>query len=102
MEFLNNLVKKYTSTSLILRIVIGLVVGAVLGVALKSWTWVGIMGSLFVGALRAVAPILVFVRKEQTGQEIRPGAVLLYDQYFSRCGSRSGSQLYVPCNHEAR
>ena len=35
MEFLNNLVKKYTSTSLILRIVIGLVVGAVLGAG--SW-----------------------------------------------------------------
>ena len=61
MEFLKNLVKKYTSTSLILRIVIGLVIGAILGVTLKSWTWVGIMGSLFVGALRAVAPILVFV-----------------------------------------
>ena len=61
MEFLNNLVKKYTGTSLILRIVIGLFVGAILGVTLKSWTWVGIMGSLFVGALRAVAPILVFV-----------------------------------------
>ena len=61
METFNNLVKKYTSTSLILRIVIGLVVGAILGVTLKSWTWVGIMGSLFVGALRAVAPVLVFV-----------------------------------------
>ena len=61
MEFLKNAVKKYTDTSLILRIVIGLVVGAILGVTLKSWTWVGLLGTLFVGALRAIAPILVFV-----------------------------------------
>ena len=61
MEFLKNAVKKYTSTSLILRIVIGLVIGAVLGLTLKSWTWIGLLGTLFVGALRAIAPILVFV-----------------------------------------
>ena len=61
MEFLKNAVKKYNDTSLILRIVIGLAVGAILGVTLKSWTWVGLLGTLFVGALRAIAPILVFV-----------------------------------------
>ena len=61
MNFLKNAVKKYTDTSLILRIVIGLVIGAILGMTLKSWTWVGILGTLFVGALRAIAPILVFV-----------------------------------------
>ena len=61
MEFLSNLMKRYTGTSLILRIAIGLVIGAILGVTVKSWTWIGIMGSMFVGALRAVAPVLVFV-----------------------------------------
>ena len=61
MEFLGNAVKKYTGTSLILRIVIGLVVGAILGLTLKSWTFIGLLGTLFVGALRAIAPILVFV-----------------------------------------
>ena len=61
MEFLKNAVKKYNDTSLILRIVIGLAIGAILGVTLKSWTWVGLLGTLFVGALRAIAPILVFV-----------------------------------------
>ena len=61
MEFFKNAVKKYTDTSLILRIVIGLVIGAILGMTLKSWTWVGLLGTLFVGALRAIAPILVFV-----------------------------------------
>lgn len=61
MGALKNIARKYTETSLILRIVIGLVIGAVLGVTLKSWTWIGIFGNLFVGALRAVAPVLVFV-----------------------------------------
>ncbi len=61
MEFLSSVLKKYTSTSLIIRILIGLVIGAVLGLTLKSWTWVGLLGTLFVGALRAIAPILVFV-----------------------------------------
>ena len=61
MDALKGIVKKYTETSLILRIVIGLVVGAVLGLTLKSWTWIGILGNMFVGALRAVAPVLVFV-----------------------------------------
>ena len=61
MDTLKGIVKKYTDTSLIVRIVIGLVIGAILGLTLKSWTWIGIFGSMFVGALRAVAPVLVFV-----------------------------------------
>lgn len=61
MEFLKSVVKKYTETSLIIRIVIGLVAGAILGRTMTGWTWIGILGSMFVGALRAVAPVLVFV-----------------------------------------
>ena len=55
------LIKKWNSTSLILRILIGLIIGAVLGLTLPKWTWIGILGTLFVGALKAIAPILVFV-----------------------------------------
>lgn len=51
----------WTSTSLVLRIFIGLVVGAVMGLALPSWHAVGMLGQLFVGALKAIAPLLVFV-----------------------------------------
>lgn len=53
--------KKYNSTSLILRIVIGLIAGALVGLFLPGWTWVGVLGDLFVNALKAMAPILVFV-----------------------------------------
>ncbi|WP_297566611.1 serine/threonine transporter SstT [uncultured Faecalibaculum sp.] len=52
---------RYNSTSLILRILIGLVIGVILALLLPGWTWIGEMGNLFVGALKAVAPVLVFV-----------------------------------------
>ena len=55
------LVKKWAAVSLILRIFIGLVIGAVLALLVPDWTWIGIFGKLFVGALKAVAPILVAV-----------------------------------------
>ena len=60
-NFMVRLVKAYNGSSLILRIVIGLVVGALLGLFASSWTWASVLGDLFVGALRSMAPILVFV-----------------------------------------
>ena len=56
-----NLLKKYTDTSLMLRIFIGLVIGAVLGLALPGWTGIGILGRIFVSALKGIAPVLVAV-----------------------------------------
>lgn len=56
-----SIIKKWNSISLILRILIGLVVGAVLGLLLPKLTGIGILGTLFVGALKAIAPVLVFV-----------------------------------------
>lgn len=56
-----SLAKKWAATSLILRIFIGLVIGAVLALVLPGWTWIGILGKLFVGALKAIAPVLVAV-----------------------------------------
>lgn len=53
--------KKYNEVSLILRIVVGLVIGAVLALAVPGAGWVGELGSLFVGALKGIAPVLVFV-----------------------------------------
>lgn len=55
-----NLVKKYSQYSLILRILVGLIIGAVLGVVVPQFTVIAILGSVFVGALKAVAPLLVF------------------------------------------
>ena len=55
------LIKKYNSTNLVLRIIIAIVLGALLGIFLPSQRWISEFGVLFVGALKAVAPVLVFV-----------------------------------------
>lgn len=53
------LIRKYNEVSLIKRILVGLAIGAVLGVAVPGAEVVGILGTLFVSALKAVAPVLV-------------------------------------------
>lgn len=58
---MKKIIQKWNSTSLILRIVIGLALGAILGLVVPQATVVGILGDVFVGALKAVAPVLVFV-----------------------------------------
>lgn len=58
---MKTIVKKYNETSLILRIVIGLIIGTLLGVFLPQAAVVSLFGELFVGALKAIAPILVFI-----------------------------------------
>ena len=55
------IIKKYNETSLILRIVAGLVIGVILGLLIPGKPLLPILGKLFVGALKSVAPILVFV-----------------------------------------
>ena len=59
------IVKAYNSVSLVLRIVIGMVIGAALALlipnAAETAPGIGILGNLFVGALKAIAPLLVFI-----------------------------------------
>ncbi len=55
------IIRKYSETSLILRILIGMAAGAALGLLIPGAKWLMIPGSLFVSALKAIAPILVFV-----------------------------------------
>ena len=51
----------YTKTPLILRIAIGLVIGICLGLWVPEAGFVTVFGDIFVGALKAIAPILVSV-----------------------------------------
>ena len=51
----------WNRTSLIKRIIIGVILGLILGVAFPKLSGIGILGDLFVGGLKAVAPLLVFV-----------------------------------------
>ena len=57
---MNTLIKRYTDVPLILRIVIGMVIGIALALATPGISWIGTLGSLFTTALKAIAPILVF------------------------------------------
>lgn len=61
MKLLKRLLQGYTSVSLMLRIFIGLVVGALLGLLLPQWTGIGVLGRMFVSALKGIAPVLVAV-----------------------------------------
>ena len=53
--------KIWNGTSLIVKILIGLVLGALLGLLVPQATFLTILGDLFVGALKGIAPLLVFV-----------------------------------------
>lgn len=46
---------------LVLRIIIGLAIGIILGLSVPNLTFIGDLGSIFISALKAIAPILVFI-----------------------------------------
>lgn len=58
---MKNLFEKWNSISLIIRILIGTAIGAVLAIVIPQATGIAILGDLFVGALKAIAPVLVCV-----------------------------------------
>lgn len=52
----------WSQISLVKRILIGLILGILLAITIPdTFSWVSIFGNLFVGALKAVAPVLVLV-----------------------------------------
>ncbi|MCH1979084.1 Na(+)/serine-threonine symporter [uncultured Flavonifractor sp.] len=54
------LLHKWNHISLVKRIIVGLILGAALGALLPQASVIGILGTLFVNALKALAPLLVF------------------------------------------
>ena len=61
MNIVISLLKKYTSISLMLRIFLGLLTGATLGLLLPQWTGIALLGKIFVSGLKGIAPVLVAV-----------------------------------------
>ena len=53
------IIKKYNSISLMVRIAIGLAIGIILGLISPNISVVSLLGTLFVGTLKAAAPVLV-------------------------------------------
>lgn len=58
---MKNLIDKWNQISLVKRIIVGLIVGIILALTIPDVVQpITILGSLFVGALKAIAPLLVF------------------------------------------
>ena len=57
---MKKLFEAWNQISLVKRIVVGLIIGTVLGLVCPGTGGVAILGDAFVGALKAVAPLLVF------------------------------------------
>ena len=57
---MKKLYEQWTSISLVKRIVVGLIIGAILGLAAPQASGLAILGDVFVGALKGIAPLLVF------------------------------------------
>ena len=66
-------IQKWTESSLILKIIIGMIAGVVLGIVVPQWSFIGFFGKVFVEALKSIAPLLVFIlvasakKKKKTG-----------------------------------
>ena len=78
------LLSAYTRHSLVLRIMIGIALGTVIAVATPSLAEsIGFLGALFVAALKAVAPILIFVlvlsslANQQTSKKTNMGDIVV-------------------------
>ena len=54
------LIQTWNKTNLMKRIAIGIFVGALLALLLPKASAIGLLGEIFVGGLRAIAPLLVF------------------------------------------
>ena len=57
---MKGLLEKWNSISLVKRILVGMIIGIILALTVPKVTVIGLLGELFVGALKAVAPVLVF------------------------------------------
>ena len=79
-----NIWNAWSRIGLVKRIVAGLVLGAVLGLVIPSVQAIGILGDLFVGALKALAPVLVFflvagsLSRQKAGKSNIKTVIVLY------------------------
>ena len=57
---MNKILNIWNNLGLIHKIFIGMIVGVILALFVPKFTFISIIGNLFVGALKAIAPLLVF------------------------------------------
>lgn len=73
MKTLLNIFSAWQKCNLMLRILIGIVIGAVLALTLPGQSAIAMLGDLFVGALKGIAPILVAVLVASSVSKARNG-----------------------------
>ncbi len=105
---MNNFIKKWTESSLILKILIGLIIGAILGLTVPQVDLLGLPGKLFVSALKAIAPLLVFVlvasalskAGEGIGSRFKTVIILyIFSTFLSAMVAVTGSFLFPVTMH---
>ncbi|WP_461610746.1 serine/threonine transporter SstT [Cytobacillus kochii] len=80
---MKNFIRKWSEISLVKRILAGLIIGIILALVVPQASWISIFGSLFVGALKAVAPILVLflvinaISSHKVGQQTNMKTIIL-------------------------
>ncbi|MBY5921934.1 serine/threonine transporter SstT [Ferrimonas balearica] len=71
---MQSLLKRFTQGSLVLQILVGIVAGIALASINPAWAKsVALLGDLFVSALKAVAPVLVFILVASSIANQKPG-----------------------------
>lgn len=70
---MGNILKRWVDSSLILRILIFIIIGALLAFIVPKASWIGIFGDVFRGALKAIAPVLVFFLVCSALSKFHPG-----------------------------
>ena len=79
---MKKIIRAWNKASLIKRILIGMFLGASLGLLFPNLSGLGILGDLFVGGLKAIAPVLVFtlvanaLSQQQKGQDTNMKTVI--------------------------
>lgn len=92
----NSLIARFARGNLVLQILAGIILGVGLAtVSPEHAKSVGLLGSLFVGALKAVAPILVFILVAASIANQKKKPAYLHAPY---CGSLPFRYLYCRFN----
>ena len=65
--------QRWQQSNLMLRILTGVVIGAILALLCPQYTGIAFLGALFVGALKSIAPVLVFILVTASVSKAREG-----------------------------
>lgn len=100
---MKKIVSIWTNLSLVKRIIIGLTIGVILALVAPQLTVISLLGDLFVGALKAVAPVLVFflvigaLSQHKEGKKTNMKSVLLFyilGTFIAGCVAVLGSFIF--------